>query len=143
MPSARKPWLTVYRAPAGLVFWVENRKFSGSHRQNAKPRRPARVKASRFDVLLALGPRKSIGKRLNSAKVWFHDPKFRNFDGFHEISILRSVLGLAIAGILINTQVMVLNAWVTSLDVIFSQILTDFGHNCWLDRFQESLLTPR
>ena len=55
---------------------------------------------------MSLGPRKSIIKRLNGLKVGHDDPKFRIFDGFHEISILKVVLGLAISRIIINTQVM-------------------------------------
>ena len=70
-------------------------------------------------MLLALGPRKSIGKKLNPIKVGLGGPKFGNFDGFHEISILRVVLGLTIAGIIIDTQVRLLNALVTSTDVNF------------------------
>ena len=67
-----------------MIFWVGNLKFSGSNRQIAKPRRPDRVKISRYDVVLAFGPRKSIGKRLNAVKVGHDDTKFGIFDGFHE-----------------------------------------------------------
>ena len=75
----------------------------------------------------ALGPRKSIGKRLNGGKVGRDDQDFRIFDGFHEISGLTQVIGLSIPGIIIDTQVMFSNAWVTSLEVIFLHILTDVG----------------
>ena len=42
-----------------------------------------------------------------------------DFDGLQEISGLTPVMGVAIAGIIINTQVMFLNAWVTFLEVNF------------------------
>ena len=106
---------------AGTIsnFWVENRKCSGSNHQIAKPRRPDRVKVSSFDVLATSGPRKSFGKRLSGTKVGHDDPNFRIFDGFQEILVLTPVMGLAISGIIINTQVMFLNAWVISLEVNF------------------------
>ena len=120
--SARKPWLTVYRARSGStvlfgvcaemacrygcirtltglsnitlspaaklaqtkavassIFWVGDRKCSGSNHQIAKPRRPDRVKVSSFDVRAALGPGKSIGKRLNGIKVGRRGPDFFGF----------------------------------------------------------------
>ena len=123
MPFARKPWLTVYRAPSGFVC-AQNRKCSGSRRQIGKPRRPDRVKASRFDFPVSPCLGKSIGKQLNGTKVGHDDPKFGILDGFHQISVLAPVIGLPFAGIIINTQVMLLNAWVTPLDVHFRQILT-------------------
>ena len=82
-----------------------------------KPGRPVRVKVSNFDMRTALGTRTSIGQRLNPAKVGRGGPKFRIFDGFHEISDLIIVMGLTISGIIINTQLMVLNAWTTSKEV--------------------------
>ena len=100
-------------------FWVENRKCSGSNRQIAKPRRPARVKVSSFDAVATSGTRKSIGKRLIFLTVGLDGPKFRIFDGFQEILGLTPVMGLPISGIIINTQVMFPNAWVTCLDVNF------------------------
>ena len=91
-----------------------------------KPRRPARVKASRFDVVSILCLRKPFGKILNPAKVGHNDQEFLIFDGFHQISVLTPVVGLPFAGIVIDTQVMLLNAWVTSLEMHSRQILTDF-----------------
>ena len=64
---------------------------------------------------------------MSGTKVGHNDPKFRIFDGFREISDFIPVLGLVISGIMINTQLMFLNAWVTSLEVNFQNILTDFG----------------
>ena len=101
------------------MFWVENLKCSGSNHQIAKPRRPARVQVSSFDVVAALGPRKSFRKILNAVKVGHDDTDFRIFDGFHEISDLIPVMGLAISGIIINTRLMFLNAWVIPLEVKF------------------------
>ena len=46
-------------------------------------------------------------------------PKFGIFVGFHEITILTPVIGLSFSGIIICTQMMLLNAWVTSLEVNF------------------------
>ena len=58
----------------------------------------------------ALGHRKSIGKILNEAKVGHDGPEFRIFDGFQEMWILTPVTGLPISGIIMDTQVMFLNA---------------------------------
>ena len=93
-----------------MILWAESRKCSGSNHQIAKPRRPDRVKVSNFDMRAALGPRKSIGKRLCGTKVGHDDPEFSIFGG---------VLGLSISGIIINTPLMFLNAWVTSVEVHF------------------------
>ena len=98
-----------------MIFWAGNRKCSGSNHQIAKPRRPARVKASSFDMVATLGLRKSTGKRLNAYKVGHDDPKFRIFDGFQEISVLTPVMGLSTRGIIIDTHVLFSNAWLTSL----------------------------
>ena len=68
-------------------------------------------------MLATLGPRKSIGKRLNGIKVGHDDTTFLIFEGFREISDLITVMGLTNSGIIINTQLMFLNAWVTSLEV--------------------------
>ena len=57
----------------------------------------------------------------------FGDPEFRIFDGLNDISSLTPIVGLAIAGIIINTQVMFLNAWMTSLEDNFWHIATDVG----------------
>ena len=102
-----------------MIFWVGNRKCSGSDHQIAKPRRPDRVKVSSFDIRAALGPKKSIGKRLNEVKVGHDDLEFRIFDGFHEISDFIILMGLPIPGIIIDTQLMFLNAWVPALEVNF------------------------
>ena len=64
-------------------------------------------------------------EKMNEFKVGHDDPKIGIFDGFHEISVLVSVIGPPFAGIIIDTQVLILNAWVTSLEVDFRQILTD------------------
>ena len=45
--------------------------------------------------------------------------RFVIFEGFHEILVLTSVMGLSFSGIIINAQVSCLNAWVTSLEVKF------------------------
>ena len=47
-------------------------------------------------------------------------PKISIFVGFHEILILTPVIGLVFSGIIIDTQLMLLNGWVTSFEVIFS-----------------------
>ena len=65
-PFTRKPWLTVYRA------------FSGGL-QIAKPRRPARVGVSSFDVCIALASRKRSGESTRGVKVDNHGSDFRIF----------------------------------------------------------------
>ena len=45
--------------------------------------------------------------------------QFWILDGFHAISGLTPVMGLPISGIIVNTQVMFLNAVVTKLEVKF------------------------
>ena len=66
------------------IFWVGNRKCSGSNHQIANPRLPARVKVSSFDMVATLDPRKSIGTRLNSIKVGLDDSKFKFFFDFRK-----------------------------------------------------------
>ena len=44
---------------------------------------------------------------------------FGIFDGFQEISGLTPVMGLSISGIILHTQVMFLNVWVTSMEIDF------------------------
>ena len=60
---------------------------------------------------------------------------------FHEISIFTPVIGLKFSGTIIYTQVMLLNAWVTSPEVNFHNFLTDsrsylafahFKHILWI-----------
>ena len=58
-------------------------------------------------------------KKIEWAKVGRGGPQFGIFDGFHEISDLIIVMGRAISGIIIDTQLVFLNAWVTSLEVNF------------------------
>ena len=102
-----------------MTFLVENRKCSGSNHQVAKTRCPDRVKVSSFDVRAALGPGKSIRKRLNGIMVGLDGTKFGIFGGFHEISCLTLVMSLSLSGIIMDTQVMLSDAEATSLEVNF------------------------
>ena len=88
-----------------MIFWIGNRKCPGPNHQIGKTRRPDRFKVSSFDMRAALGPRKSIGKRLNGIKVGHDDPEFRIFEGSQGISGLTPVMGLSVSGIIIDTHV--------------------------------------
>ena len=57
----------------------------------------------------------------------FGGTKFWSLDGFHEIPVLAQVMGLSLSGVILDTQVMLLNAWVTSTEVNFWQILIRVG----------------
>ena len=63
-----------------LLCFVVSASCSGSGLQIAKPRRPARVKVSSFDVCIVLGSRKRSGERLKGPKVDHHGSDFRIFD---------------------------------------------------------------
>ena len=56
-------------------------------------------------------------EKMNDAKAGHGGPEFRIIGGFHEISDFIIVMGLAISGSIIDTQLMFLNALVTSLEV--------------------------
>ena len=56
---------------------------------------------------------------LNARRVGRDDLQFWIFDGFHEISDLNQVMGLAISGIIIRAQLMFSNVWLTAPDVLF------------------------
>ena len=62
------------------------------------------------------GPRQTsahevlIRERSGWTKVGRGGPEFGFFDGFHELSVLTSVMGLSFSGIIINAQVMFLSA---------------------------------
>ena len=49
-------------------------------------------------------------------------PAILEFSGFHQTSILKPVIGLSFSGINNYTQVMLLNAWVTVLELHHCQI---------------------
>ena len=59
---------------------------------------------------------------MNGVKVGHNDPKCWIFEGFREISVLNPFMGLSISGIIINTQVMFLNALVTSPEENFDML---------------------
>ena len=62
-------------------------------------------------------------------------PEFLDFVGFHQTSILMPVVGLSFSGIIIYTQVMLLNAWVTVLELHHGQISRHFWSACWHRNF--------
>ena len=62
-----------------MRFFVVSASCSGSGLQIAKPRRPARVKVSSFDVCMVLMSRKRSGESIRAVKVDNHGSDFRIF----------------------------------------------------------------
>ena len=106
-----------------LFFLNVSAFFSGSGLQIGKPRRPARVKVSSFDVRTTLGSRKRSGERLKGVKVDTHGSDFLIFDLCLEMSSFSHRTGPADPVYVVITQRLFSHAVLTSLVALVLRIL--------------------